>query len=201
MSMRARRLMPMAVFAVAASAATSAFAQESGPSRDTATALLNGKKVAVDYGRPALHGRTVKAMLAQLPPNRVWRAGVNEATTLSTESDLVIGGQKVPAGRYTLYLYAPESGDYSLLVNSDLGRPVGGGTNVSSARMWPHIDDYPSIQDKEVARIPLKSVAPAEPMDRFFIGLAPAKGGTSAITLAWGDQSWTADIKAAGPAK
>jgi hypothetical protein len=198
MSMRARRLIPMAVFAVAASAATSAFAQESGPARETVTALLNGKKVAVDYGRPALHGRSVKAMLAQLPPNRVWRAGVNEATTLTTETDLLIGGQKVPAGRYTLYLYAPETGSYSLLVNRDLGRPVGGGTDVSSARMWPHIDDYPSIEDKEVARVPLKSAAPATPMDRFLIGLAPATGGASAITLTWGDQSWTADIKPAG---
>src|SRR5947207_4071693 len=108
--MRARRLMPIAVLAVAASVS----AQEPGPARETVTALLNGKKVTVDYGRPALRGRAVKELLAQLPANRVWRAGVNEATTLTTESDVMIGGKKVPAGKYTLYLYAPETGSYEL---------------------------------------------------------------------------------------
>ena len=186
--MRARRLMPIAVLAVAASVS----AQETGPARETVTALLNGKKVTVDYGRPALRGRAVKELLAQLPANRVWRAGVNEATTLTTESDVMIGGKKVPAGKYTLYLYAPETGSYELLVNRDLGVPTGSG------RLWPHIQDYPSIADKEAARVPLKNVKPAEPMDRFLIGLAPAKAGASSITLTWGDQSWTADITPAG---
>jgi hypothetical protein len=187
--MRARRLMPIAVLAMAAATVS---AQEPGPARETVTATLNGKKVTVDYGRPALRGRSVKELLAQLPANRVWRAGVNDATTLTTESDVMIGGKKVPAGKYTLYLYAPESGNYELLVNSDPGVKTGSG------RMWPHIEDYPSVADKEVARVPLKSVKPAENMDRFLIGLTPATGGQSAITLTWGDQSWTADIKPAG---
>lgn len=191
--MRARGLMPIAVLAVTAATVATASAQGPAPARETVTAIVNGKKLAVDYGRPALRGRTVKAMLEKLPANRVWRAGVNEATTLTTEGDVLIGGKKVPAGKYTLYLYAPESGSYELLVNSDLGVPTGSG------RMWPHIEDYPSVADKEVARVPLKSVTPPEAMDRFLIGLGPAKAvGASTITLTWGDQSWTADITPPG---
>jgi len=181
--------MPIAVLALSAATVS---AQEPAPARETVTATLNGKKVAVDYGRPALHGRSVKELLDKLPANRVWRAGVNAATTLNTETDLSIGGKKVPAGKYTLYLYAPTTGNYELLVNSDLGVPT------NSGAMWPHIEDYPSIAGKEVARVPLKSVKPAENQDRFLIGLAPAKAGASSITLTWGDQSWTADITPAG---
>lgn len=196
--MRARRLIPIAVLAVAASAQ----AQPDRAPRETVTALLNGKKVTVEYGRPSLHGRTVKDLLAQLPANRVWRAGVDQATTLTTEADVLIGGKRVPAGKYTLYLHAPESGAYELLVNRDLGVPLktifpAAPASIADA-LWPHIQDYPSIQDKEVARVALKSSAPAAAMDRFLIGLGPAKDGVSSVTLTWGDQSWTTDVRAAG---
>jgi hypothetical protein len=197
--MRVRRLIPIAVLAVAASA----YAQSDRAPRETVTAQLNGKKVAVEYGRPSLHGRTVKDLLAQLPANRVWRAGVDQATTLTTESDILIGGKRVPAGKYTLYLYAPASGSYELLVNRDLGVPLksiyaAAPASVADA-LWPHIEDYPSIKDKEVVAIPLKSGAAVEgAADRFLIALTPATGGASGITLSWGDQSWTTDIRAAG---
>src|ERR1700687_563838 len=105
--MRVGRLIPLAIVGMAVTAAAQ---EQAAPPRETVTALLNGKKVTVEYGRPALRGRTVKALLSQLPADRVWRAGVNEATTLTTESDVLIGGKRVPAGKYTLYLHAPESG-------------------------------------------------------------------------------------------
>src|SRR6478672_5293172 len=168
--MRVRRLSTIAVLVLAASPA---FAQRAP--RETVTATLNGKKVAVEYGRPALRGRSVKDLLAQLPANRVWRAGVDQATTLTTDTDVLIGGKKVPAGKYTLYLHAPESGSYELLVNRDLGVPLKTIFAAAPADradlLWPHIDDYPSIQDKEVARIPLKSVTPATPQDLFLVGM------------------------------
>lgn len=196
--MRVSRLIPIAVLAVAATA----HAQQDRAPRETVTALVDGKKVTVEYGRPALRGRAVKDMLAQLPANRVWRAGVDHATTLTTESDITVGGKRVAAGKYTLYLHAPESGAYELLINRDLGVPLktifpAAPASVADA-LWPHIEDYPAIKDKEVARVSLKSVPPAEAMDRFLIGLTPAKDGVSGITLTWGDQSWTTDIRAAG---
>ena len=42
--------------------------------------------------------------MAQLPADRVWRAGVDQVTTLTTEADLMVGGKRVPAGKYTLYV-------------------------------------------------------------------------------------------------
>jgi CTP:molybdopterin cytidylyltransferase MocA len=200
MRMKLRYVVP-----VVAALAVPAAAQSPRAPRETVTATINGKKVAVEYGKPALAGRTVKDLLAKLPDNRVWRAGVDQATTLTTETDLMIGGKKVPAGKYTLYVHAPTTGSYELLVNSDLGVPLktifpAAPAEVADA-LWPHIGDYPTIQSKEVARIPLKSVTPGSPAERLAIALAPVTAGASAITLTWGDQSWTADIKGGAGAK
>ena len=194
--MRVRRLIPIAVLAVAASA----YAQSDRAPRETVTAQLNGKKVAVEYGRPSLHGRAVKDLLAQLPANRVWRAGVDQATTLTTESDILIGGKKVPAGKYTLYLTRRSPAVTSCWCDRDPGvklKSIYAAAPASVAdALWPHIEDYPTIKDKEVARIPLKyGPAVARRGRPFPHRLSPAKGGVSGITLSWGDQSWTTDIR------
>lgn len=63
----------------------------------TAEVTLKNKKIAIDYSRPSLKGRKVGEELA--PYGKVWRTGANEATALTTEIDLNIGGAKVPAGK------------------------------------------------------------------------------------------------------
>ena len=93
--------------------------------RGAAVTTLGDKKVAVDYGRPALKGRTIDALLKQLPPERIWRAGENEVSTFSTETDLKVGGKTLKAGKYSLYVHVPESGKWALVLNSDLGQPLG----------------------------------------------------------------------------
>ena len=174
--------------------------QERAP-RETVTALLHGKKVTVEYGRPALGGRKMADLLAQLPADRNWRAGVDQATTFATETDILVGGKRVQAGKYTLYVHAPETGDYSLVLNSDPGVPLKtifpAAPPALADALWPRLGDYGTVKAKEVLRVPLRKVPAAEPMDRFLIGLAPAKDGASGITLTWGDQSWTTDIESA----
>ena len=170
--------------------------------RETVSATLNGKVVAIDYGRPALNGRKVDELVAKLPPDRVWRAGANEVTTLKADTDVLIGGKRVPAGKYSVYVYAPASGDWALILNTDPGVPLK--TIFPAAppdradHLWPILDGYAKIASKEVVRVPMKQVAAKEPMDRFLISLEPAKAGASAITLTWGDRAWTVDVKDAG---
>lgn len=192
----------MALTAVVLAAAAHAPAQTP---RETVTALLNGKKVAVEYGRPALGGRKMGELLAQLPADRIWRAGMDQATTLTTETDLMIGGKRVPAGKYTVYVHAPATSDYSLVLNSDPGIALklifpAAPPAVADA-LWPRLDGYEKVKDKEVLRVPLRKGAAAEPMDRFLIGLAPARDGASSITLTWGGESWSTDVRAASPSR
>src|SRR6516162_3740399 len=61
----------------------------------TTECTIKGKKVSISYSRPSLRGR--KAIGGELVPyDKVWRTGANEATTLTTEIELNIGGAKVP---------------------------------------------------------------------------------------------------------
>src|ERR1700761_702131 len=85
----------------------------------TAEVTLNGKKIRIDYSRPSLKGRKVGKELA--PYGEVWRTGANEATALTTEGDLNIGGVKVPAGKYTLYTL-PAEGTWKLIINKQTGQ-------------------------------------------------------------------------------
>jgi hypothetical protein len=171
------------------------------PAHEQVTATVGGKKVTVDYGRPSLNGRTLDQLMSKLGPDRVWRAGENQVTTLTTERDIMIGGKRLPAGKYSLYLYLPQGGgDWNLLVNTNPGIPLkeiyaAAPPDVAN-ELWPRLDGYDKIAASEVLRVPLKRSAAAEPMERFLISMAPAKGAASAITFTWGDQSWTTDITA-----
>lgn len=187
-------LMAAALLAVA----LPGFAQDNA--RGNASATLGGKKVTIDYGRPALKGRSMDELLAKLPADRMWRAGSGPVTTLTSETDILIGGKKVAAGKYTLYLHVPASGDYALAINKDLGVPLGeifpGASEEQKKDPYPRMD-YSKAVATEVARVALRKAAPAAPSDQFTIGLTPSKTG-AVLALTWGDRSWTVDI---APAK
>jgi hypothetical protein len=168
---------------------------------DIARITINGKKVAIEYGRPLLKGRTLPDLMKQLPPDRIWRAGAGPVTILSTETDLMIGGKKVSAGNYALYMYCPEKGDYALVVNSEIGQPPGEPLPKADSnrtnRPYPAFVGYTqSIGSREVARIPLKQIS-APKSEILTYGFEPAGKG-AVLTIAWGDQAWTIEFQPAG---
>jgi hypothetical protein len=187
-----------ALFVLAA--ATTAFAQPARNPRGTATATIEGKTVTIDYGRPSLKGRSLDELTAKLATDRIWRAGENQVTILTTETDLVIGGKAVPAGKYSLYVHAPASGDWSLAVNSDTGIELGKiyapAPENMKKELWPRLDGYANVLAKEVARAPMKAGKADPATDMFTISLAPAGPGAT-LNMAWGDKSWSLDVKAA----
>src|SRR6185295_14886208 len=73
--------------------------------RDTMTATVGRARILVDYSRPRLRGR--RAFVNGVLGDTLWRTGANAATQLVTDVDLVIGGQTVPAGKYTLWTLIP----------------------------------------------------------------------------------------------
>ena len=58
--------------------------------------MIQGANISITYGRPYLKGRVVGE---SVPPmeSGIWRLGADEATTLSTDKDMMIGGEHVPA--------------------------------------------------------------------------------------------------------
>ena len=165
--------------------------------RGTAGATVGGKKVSIDYGQPVLKGRKFADLMKQLPADRMWRAGSGVVTILTTEGDLMVGGKRVPAGKYSVYVHCPETGDYSLVLNSDLGQPLGkiwaGAKPEQANEPYPHFEYTKEIAAKEVARVALKKASTA-PADQLTYVFKPTGQGAT-LTLAWGDQSWSVDVQ------
>ena len=81
---------------------------------------VSGANISITYGRPLRKDRTVGDSVEPLD-GRVWRLGADEATTLTTNRDLMLGSAHVPAGEYTLWTLT--NGDTTeLIVNSETGQ-------------------------------------------------------------------------------
>lgn len=148
--------------------ATLVLAQEKkgppSPPADTSV-TINGKTVSIKYSAPSMRGRKIFGDL--LPYGQVWRAGANNATALTTDGDLNIGGTKVPAGKYTLYA-VPDANQWQLVVNKQTGQ-------------WGTVYS----QDQDLARIKMKTTKSDAPLETFKITLASAGGNKGTLTLAW----------------
>ena len=115
---------------------------------------VSGANISITYGRPFLNGRTVGGSVEPLE-GRVWRLGADEATTLTTDRDLMLGAAHVPAGEYTLWtisngdatelIVSHETGRWGTDYNEsrDLGRtPMTVGTlDTPSEQLTLHIED------------------------------------------------------------
>ena len=135
--------------------------------RGTAELTLQGKKIAVEYGRPYRKGR--KIMGGLVPYGEVWRTGASEATAFVTEADLEIGGTTVPKGAYTLYTLPSES-TWKLIINK---RPQKPGMAF----------DYDPSQD--LVRLDLEKDMLSEPIEQFTISLERTGPDAGVLKLAW----------------
>lgn len=88
--------------------------------RDTLQTTVAGAGITVDYSRPAARGRQVFGGL--VPYGEVWRTGADQATHFSTERNLEMAGETIPAGTYTLFTI-PEEQRWTLVVNRETGQP------------------------------------------------------------------------------
>ena len=76
-------------------------------------------EVVIHYGSPQVNKRQVWGQL--VPYNRLWRAGANEATVINFGGDVLIEGQKLAAGMYTLFMIPTES-EWTVVFNKVLNQ-------------------------------------------------------------------------------
>lgn len=131
----------------------------------TVTGNLAGKKITVSYSRPSMKGRAIFGGL--VPWGEVWRTGANEATTFTTETDVVIGGLKVPKGEYALFTIPTEK-EWTLVLNK-------------TAKQWGAFK-YDVKQD--LGRVPMTVSSAAKPVEQFTIEMVPA-GKQLTLKLSW----------------
>jgi hypothetical protein len=135
------------------------------PPGTAAVTFADGKKVTIDYSRPSMKGRKIYGGL--VPFGKVWRTGANDATSLKTDADLIIGGTTVPAGSYTLFTI-PDQSSWKLIINKQTGQSG---------------LDYDQSQD--LARVDLKVSSLPQPVEQFTIGLEKAGGDSATLNIDW----------------
>jgi hypothetical protein len=116
-------------FLVAFFAVTVAFAQDATKPKTAVNEFVNGKignaYITINYGAPSLQGR--KILGVKEPYGKAWRAGANKATQITTTAELNVGGNKLPAGLYSVYMVPGET-DWKVIFNSAIpGWGIGGG--------------------------------------------------------------------------
>lgn len=74
-------------------------------------------EIQIDYGSPAVHERVLWGNV--VPYDQVWRAGANEATTITFSTDINIEGTFLDKGKYTLFLIPQNGDEWVAVFNSD----------------------------------------------------------------------------------
>jgi hypothetical protein len=109
------------------------------------TQTIGVTDITITYSRPAMKGRTIFAdapatMAARatgeatldnqnerkpdepiVPYNHIWRAGANDATTFQVTDDVLINGQPLKAGTYSLHAL-PGKDEWTVIFNNDAGQ-------------------------------------------------------------------------------
>ncbi len=70
--------------------------------------------ITLKYSRPGVKGRQIWGAL--VPYDKVWRTGANEATTIAFSDDVLINGQKLAKGTYSLHTI-PGQSEWTVIFN------------------------------------------------------------------------------------
>jgi Protein of unknown function (DUF2911) len=137
------------------------------------TARVGQTTITITYSSPRARGRTILGIT--VPYDTVWRTGANAATEFTVDHPVIIGGQPVPAGTYTLWTLPAHHGAM-LIINRQTGQ-------------WG--TDYDATRD--LVRVPLTVAHASKPREDFTIAVT-AHGNRGELSLAWGDFIWTVPI-------
>ena len=126
-----------------------------------------GKKISVEYCAPSMRKRVIFGGLE--PYNKVWRAGANDATLLTTGVDLDLNGLKLPKGKYSLFVWLDRT-QWQLIVNKETG-----------------MSGLQYHQNMDFGRVPMTMSKPPKPIEKFRITLSKASktSNVGRIELAW----------------
>ena len=96
---------------------STAFAQEEPPRvspKATVSQVVGYTDVIITYSRPGVKGRDIWGGL--VPYGEVWRTGANEATVIEFGEDVLVNGNEVPKGKYSLFTI-PSEGEWTIVLN------------------------------------------------------------------------------------
>jgi len=139
---------------------------------ETTSAVVEGNRVTITYGRPHTKspktGEMRKIWGGLVPYGKAWRMGADEATLLITQQPIELGGTEVPAGAYTLYMIPEESGASKLAISKKIGQ-------------W----GIPVDEKNDLARVDLTKSATSAPVEQFTMAVQKNPSGGGIIKFSW----------------
>lgn len=134
----------------------------------------------VKYSRPSVKGRNVWDTTAAVAPyGKLWRTGANAATLFVTSTDVMIQGQTLPAGTYSIFSI-PMPGEWTLVFNKN---------STASTVQYK--------QEEDALRVKIKAVNTVEPTENFTIGFTDMTDSTAHLNFMWANVKATADLAVA----
>ena len=144
--------------------------------------------LSITYSRPAVKGRTVygdwpsdvkgeatldnqntrPAGAPLVPWGHVWRSGANEATLFEVNDDVLINGQPLAAGKYSLHS-VPGKDDWTFIFNNDDGQ-------------W---GSFSYDASKDALRVKAKPTWVSTSEELLTFGIDAPEGDTATVTLRW----------------
>jgi len=145
-----------------------------------------GSWIVVDYGRPITRGRDVFGSGGEygqmITTGAVWRLGANQSTRFMTEADLMFGGERLPAGEYTVFAALTE--DEWTLIFSNWGAKQSGREDNPDA-LW---GSYGYTPDRDVLRTTMSVTTSAVSTDQMVILFTDMTADGGMFTVWWDDQ-------------
>ncbi|MDQ3668140.1 MAG: DUF2911 domain-containing protein [Acidobacteriota bacterium] len=146
--------------------------------------------ITITYSRPGVKGRKIwgdapagaapgtatlddaraRAKDAPLVPfGRVWRTGANEATMFEVSDGVLINGQPLAAGRYSLHTIPARDGEWTIIFNSDAGQ-------------W---GSFTYDEKKDVLRVKAKPQMVADNQEWLMFNLDPITENSAQVNIRW----------------
>jgi Protein of unknown function (DUF2911) len=148
--------------------------------------------ITITYSRPPVKGRTIfadapttmesrakgeatldnqndrKAGEPIVPYNHVWRAGANEATMFQVTDDVLINGQPLKAGTYSMHTL-PGKDEWTIIFNSDAGQ-------------W---GSFSYDEKKDVLRVKTKALMVSDNQEWLMYNFDPVTDNSATVNLRW----------------
>jgi hypothetical protein len=122
--------------------------------------------IELSYSRPNMKGRKIFGDL--VPFDKVWRTGANGATTLTFSDEVIIGGTKIPAGKYGL-LSIPGATEWTMIISKQ--------TDVTSPAAYK--------ENMDVVRVKVKPMALPWSFETFGMSIENIKDNSCELMVAW----------------
>ncbi len=154
------------------------------------TQTLGVTDITINYSRPSVKGRKIwgdappdayakgEATLDDqdkrpkdmpiVPYGHIWRTGANEATQFIVTDDVMINGQKLPAGDYSLHTI-PGKDEWTIVFNG-------------TANQW---GSFNYDEKKDTLRVKAKPMAVPHSQEWLTFSIEPKTENSATVTIAW----------------